>query len=263
MPPKRVQKRYKKNSKIVRRKKRGKRSMNKLSTSFIKSPFLFPDRTICKMVYNERIDNNLTIPANSQIALRQFRGNGLYDPDIKTGNRGCYGFSEYATIYGKYRVMASKIIVKLINRTGGSTYRATVLPSDLASDITAGMILNAAAVPYSKSKYISILGTEPTVITNYMTTYKMEGDKGAKVDTTFASVTGNVPPNQWYWNVILEAITPPIDSETGCYIDVQIIYYVEFYSRNALSNPLLVATNPPVNDEDIRLGPTGPTGPSG
>jgi len=234
---------YKKRSSAYRKRKLYKKKP--MTTSIVKMPTLLPDRMLIKMVYQENTNNTLTVPANQRYGIRQFYGNAIYDPDTYIGNRGCYGYKEWSAFYNKYRVSASKIIIKAINRTQGQVYRVSVFPADQSVN-NASTLTYAASQPYAKSKYCSILGTEPTLLKNYMTTVRMEGDKGAKFDISFASSYNDNPKNLWYWDIVAETLNNESDSETGLYIDVQIVYYVELYSRRDLS--LNAVSNVPIDD---------------
>lgn len=243
--------------------KKGGKQHTKMSKTVVKTPSLVPDHTFVKLNYVDNTGNALIFGGTPYALTRTFRGNGVFDPDTSGGNFGCYGFKQYAALYNKMRVFSSKIRIRFVN-VSGKCIRVVVWPSDLIPAATLNAVIFPESVPYAKSYLLPPTGSKSDMtMSHYMSSVKMEGDRGAEYDTTFASNTANIPSNQWYWCVAASDSEGANIAGTGVVTDIKITYYVEFYSRKDLSDTMTYfqAGEDPV--EPIEPNQAGSTGPSG
>lgn len=74
---------------------------------------LFPPMFRGKMFYENQI---VVLPVAATMAYNSYRANSVFDPDLSGVGTTVAGYTQAATIYGKYRVLAVKATVNFINR---------------------------------------------------------------------------------------------------------------------------------------------------
>lgn len=219
-----------------------KKKRSNIMNTVVHRPLAAPDAAWVKLKYTDNNINVFDLSVGS-FDYRLFRGNSAYDPDTAVRNYQCYGYAEYAAFYNKVRVHASKIKMTVLKIAGAGVatlpVRICIMPVDLPPG--AGVIpqiTHAGEAPYSKVKVIGDVSGNRSAITlsNYMSTVKFEGDKGALYDTTFASNVEQLPTNQWYWMCTAQALAGVPGSSLT--VQTEITYYCEFYSRKDLSSTI-------------------------
>lgn len=246
----------------VRHKKYGKHA--RPSTSIVRNPTLIPDRTFVKLKYVDNTVNALTFNNSPYSNIRHFYGNAPFDPDLSIGNWAIYGYNQWAALYNKVRCFSSKIRIKFYNVDADHVYRVCVVPTDLVPGDNVMNNIFAQSQPYSKSRILPTKGDKSGgILTNYMSTVKMEGDKGAMYDVTFASNVTNLPTNAWYWNVYGANMLGSSITGSPIITNIEIIYYCEFYSRKDVSGSVRYFQGGEDPVQPVEPGSVGQTGPSG
>lgn len=77
-------------------------------------PLIFPSRMKGTMTYDE--SGNLG-PAVGTTSVLVFRGNSVYDPDFTGTGTTCRGYSQMASLYGRYRVLGFRASITWNNLT--------------------------------------------------------------------------------------------------------------------------------------------------
>lgn len=275
MPPRRRNKRFKKSYKdvvltknVLRRNFRDYRYMGQKS-QFARGnimtaiPMGLPDSMHTKLKYNQQFLHAIAAtPAQASVA--NFRMNGAYDPKASAGGNFPYWFSEYARMYDKYTVFASKIKVYYI-ATGDTIEKQTldigIVPflenTTISSDL---QVLNE--MPFAKHKFTQLNTAAITpVLTSFQKCSKLFGVSKTKIndDDAYSALTNpgiassGVPRSECFWAVYAGYPAGSAASNTtSIIIDVTITYYIRFWQKAEVSNP-----GQPSPD-----GPTGTTGPT-
>jgi hypothetical protein len=159
-----------------------------------------------------------------------FRGNSVYDPDYtSTGHQPRY-FDTYAAIYGKYRVLASRITVDLINSSATSGVSFVILPH--TDVITLTTFQEMAELPKAKvSLIVPIASRYAQRMTHAGTTAHVCGLREKEVlDQDWASTVGTNPVQIWYWNIGVATVDGVTDNDVS--LRVRLEYEVVFFERN-------------------------------
>lgn len=215
---------YRRRAPVRRRRRYARRTRGKkYNRAIVRNPQTpFPDVMFTKMKYSQHIaTGSFTTSPN----LRVFAGNGMYDPDITGAGHQPYGFDEYATLYFRYQVRASKI--KIIPGPTDGIF-LTVRPST-----TSGTVLTIAeAMERPNSKTVTFGGdsaSHNTFIQHYWKTSKALGRK-CRLDDDDTSADYNANPTKlWYWAI--NQINTDQSTSTSDNMMVEITYYVAWYKR--------------------------------
>lgn len=133
-----------------------------------------------------------------------FAGNDIWDPYTGVGNYSVSGWDEAKLIWGRYKVLASRITVTAgwKSATDDRPIDVVVFPSDYATAITtAEVALNS---PRSVHMVLDA-GQNSKTIKSYATSKAMFGVKDVD-DHDYSGDyltddTGNSPAKQWFWHV--------------------------------------------------------------
>jgi len=172
----------------------------------------------------------ITISENAPRTQYTFRGNSVYDPDYtSTGHQPRY-FDTYASIYGKYRVYASRIMIDMINGSPTSGVSFVILPHTDIVTMTTWHEL--AELPMAKvGQIVPIASRYAQRLTHASTTAQTCGLRPKEVlDQDWASGVGNNPVQLWYWNLGIASIDSTTD--IGISFRVRLEYEVVFFDRN-------------------------------
>lgn len=148
-----------------------------------------------------------------------FRGTSLYDPDkTSTGHQPLY-YDQYATLFGRYKVNASRITLTYYNSASIPTV-VTIVPHK--DDITFSSIDQAYEMPRRKGitvDYDKRIGRVSHFIRNKQMLPLAARD-------TFVTATDNNPTFNWHWNIFLNSFDE-FTNITGK-LKVQIKFYCQF-----------------------------------
>lgn len=230
-----------------------------LRVSAKKMGTLFPDRILVKLKFKD----NVQVNNNASNAVFTYRGNNAYDPRGELGGTSSYMFAEYASIYGKYMVHASKCkftatnYFPIVNTMTSGSATATnsnvpniaiwpARPSDVDPDP-----LDIPMVKFSRWKMLTTPGGNRTSssVKQFIGTKKILGlrepltwpDYGAYT-TGIASATN--PNIAWNWKIC--AYDYGASQFVAIAGVVEITYYVEFFEKRSFS-----LTEPAVDGDQI------------
>lgn len=221
----RQKKRSKRGGKTRRQRRNQKRRNNRAVITHVKGSG-FSDIIYSRLTYVDAVE---VAPVTAITEPYQFRGNGLYDPDVtSTGHQPMY-FDQYAAIYRKYRVLASKIHLEVLNQSSLSGMYFCVYPSTDAATINT--LTTVLEQPRAKVLRAIPVGTRVSHnIRMYASTSKVIGiPKTGLNDDVYASETTGNPANQWYWNMLVASsdLTSPATAQ----FLIVITYYVQWFDR--------------------------------
>ena len=194
-----------------------------------------PDRYITKLQYNGL--GNLTVPTTGTSVGSRYRPTSAYDVDPLIASTSTPYFAEFAAIYGSYRVVSSKFVIKTtaqVNTSGqGVLMVITPLNLDPGASPSGATVNSWLEQPYSKKGMVGTAGSPELVLEQVMSTEKIFGSKMVYFDDNFSSSTAGIPTNNWYWGVGAITATAPISALiVNVFLCIQM--EVEFYNRKQL-----------------------------
>jgi len=150
--------------------------------------------------------NTFTTAAGA-IALQNFRGNSLFDPDkTGTGTQPMY-FDQWATLYNRYRVLGSRIEVIAIPTGGGVGAIADVILYPGDQETADSSIYTMMQRPRAKMINLNVnTGVGSRKMSASMRTAKLYGvpEVQVRTDDSYASTTAASPSSVWYWNTAVQ-----------------------------------------------------------
>lgn len=177
------------------------KTYKKVSRNVVKNSEIMPDEFITTLNYT--FTGVMSAAGAGTITNAQYRGNGLFDPEVALGGGQALGFDELAAFYNRYQVISSTCDVEYLPDPASADHVfLAITPIDEVGAVTG--ISQAIELPYSKHRYIAHNTQVSGKLRSTMTTKKKFGYK--RLDTsqqnTCAPVTGD-PTEEWYWNVAL------------------------------------------------------------
>lgn len=224
-------------------------------------PLIVPDRLRVKVDYADSVSVSSTYQSasNNGWNLSYWLNNPLQPGSLVTTglstNRAANGILEWAAFYNKWVVRASKIVVKFIRTSSGSSYtdqsfqNISIKPADDddISSNTADTVIQQMTDPYVRYSTLGIsdAGTGIRTIKNYITTKKLMGDRyGLGKDQTtagqvntiqgnFSGAANGFPSHDMYWLIKLMPLDGVLaaSQDANCYLQVKIRYYMELFDR--------------------------------
>jgi hypothetical protein len=195
---------------------------------------LGPSAVRLLMSYSTTVNMTSTVGA---LATYIMTGNGLFDPDVTGSGLQPLGFDQWATLYQRYRVIASNIQVSF--STPGATTNATgsfdvaLTPSNTSSVYST--FTAAASAPFSKYRTFNGNGSQGITLKSKMDTSTVAGVTHAAVlaeDILQASVSAN-PSDMWFWHICAQTVDL---STTGTvYLVIKVTYLVDFFALQVIT----------------------------
>lgn len=195
------------------------------------APTVCPDIMRVRLCYNERITSagGGTVPIVDFV----FRGNSPFDPQFALGGGQPMGFDQWAAFYRKYRVIASKLVVKYSNNAAIEAF-GYVSAANTSAAYTDRSAMNERV--YTKTVNI---GTDTVQgvgeIEYYMPTNVIRGGPSdlVRYNPNLSALTTANCNEQWYWHVGAYGVGASVNNyDVNC--DVSVYYYVEFFDRETL-----------------------------
>jgi hypothetical protein len=195
---------------------------------------LGPSAVRLAMTYSTTTNMTSTVGA---LATYIFAGNGLFDPDITGSGLQPLGFDQWATLYQRYRGIASLIEVSFSapaatsNLTG--SFDVALTPSNTSSVFSSWTA--AAASPFAKSKTFNAFGAPGVKMVSKMDTAVMLGVSHEAVlsdDILQASVSAN-PTDMWFWHIC--AVTSDLTTTSTIYMATRVTYLVDFFELQVIT----------------------------
>lgn len=158
-----------------------------------------------------------------------FRGNGPNDPEFALGGGQPIGFDQWSAFYRRYRVLASKIEMQVINRTQGTTIH--VVPMNTSAALTdVNQILEQQ---YAKTILLGANQDDKKIV-HYMDTATIRGvpKQGVRIEANLSALNTSVPLQEWFWHI--GGSVPNIADSFVFDCNITITYYMEWCDRETL-----------------------------
>jgi len=225
----------------VRRKKGGRRrgkKMSKIQSITLRTPdTIMPDRLFTKLRFID--SQNVKFYASATVNGFRYLSNAAFDIDPTISGTSMAGFNEMGAFYQRYRVHASKMVIRLCNLDPINPAVVWSLP--LNTDPGIGIIRSQAQAfimnPFSKSRVISAMGgSDRTILKNYISTKKLVGAREVDFDIAYSASIAANPSLLTWWSV--GAYTMDANNwsaGTGVAFEFVMTQYIEFYERKVLA----------------------------
>lgn len=188
-----------------------------------------PDRALIKLKYVAGIEMTSVFAPSYWV----FRGNSVYDPDYTGGGNQPAGYDTYSLLYQRYRVLASKIVIKARDAQTVDKFNVIyILPkTEVVIDTS---YRNAVVEPRAKLRYLPTPDAGyPCTIKHYMKSSTVFGlTKAGYRDADYSAAITTNPAKEWYWFIGTDSVTGGVSQDV--YVSVEITYYVLFYDRQAI-----------------------------
>lgn len=205
-------------------------SESKYKTTIAYSPSICPDVMRVRLPY-VRLGNFTGIGIVEEV----FRGNGMFDPEVAVGGNQPLGFDEWSNLYRRYRVLASKLTIRVSSGDSVDATMMFVVPLN-----SSGSIGNRQELLENEKAKKQILGIQTSqnrgVLSYYMPSNKIRGvsESAVKNEIDYSALTTADPQLQWYWHAGIVDVSSSGDTiSSDVYIEIE--YYVEFFDRATLT----------------------------
>ena len=195
---------------------------------------LGPSAVRLLMSYATTVNMTSTVGA---LATYVMTGNGLFDPDVTGSGLQPLGFDQWATLYQRYRVIASNIEVcfatpAATNNANGS-FDVTLTPSNTSSVFSS--YTAAVASPFAKQKSYNGFSASGQKLKSKMDTAVMLGVTHQAVladDILQASVSAN-PTDMWFWHIC--AVTSDLATTATVIMSIRVTYLADFFELQVIT----------------------------
>lgn len=217
----------------------------------------FEDRYVTQLTYSDKF----SLSPGNHCAQYTYRGNSAYDPDwTGTGHQPFY-FKEFVPVYQRYRVMASKVEVSVMNNAGTTPVQLTVVPhSEL---IVFTYASDPMEYPHSKAaKLLGVGGMLTSHVKHKISTPALLGLYRKEVlDLDYSSLVSTNPVSIWYWHLVFQSC----QQDVTVALQIKIVYDIEFYDKVASTPSMNVIKDPESCPKEFRQQLSGrisdPVGP--
>lgn len=178
----------------------------------------FPPRINAKFVYGGDIRLNSGVLS---LVSNVFRGNSIFDPDWTGIGSQPLGHDQYAALYLRYRVIASKFEVWFAANTTEVVNSICILPSNDSASI---LWPEATQMPGAKiAMTTGRTGNSTGYLSQYVTAAQMKGDNKLATDKDMEATFGSNPNIAWFWHLIVQS---PGATAPDMRCNVRITYYL-------------------------------------
>jgi len=174
-----------------------------------------------------KYEDLLQIQPTDYRATYIYRGNSAFDPDYTSAGHQPRTFDFYAGMYGRYRVVSSKLYVDVMNHSGDSALAAVLTPHTERLTFTSWQV--ASELPLSRvSRSIPVASRLDRVLGCRVLTSTVTGLVGSEVlDEDWSAPVTADPVQLWYWNLNLESLDESsyVDAEVRISMTLDVIFY--------------------------------------
>ncbi len=201
--------------------------------------YFSPGLTAVRKILTYETVFGLTEASAGAGAFTSFRLNSIYDPDYTGVGISALGYSTYALLYSRYRVIRCRIFLRAVASTGVAGGAQTVGFIPTANSTFTSNPLNWAAQPLAKSKVLMALNAGSRVMTTMDYQIPLHRVAGVTrqqylIDQDYGATFGANPVSNLFLHVFLHGKLSST-AEVGRF-ELRLVYDVE------LSQPLASIT---------------------
>lgn len=223
---------------VVQRRPRRKKMMK---SSILKVPGLnLADRAFVTLPFTQSFVYAIggATGATGPAFFRSFSGTNIMDPGYTGSALSVAGFTQWSSMYNKFKVYASSINVKFMSSgdpTLPSAMRCFVIPLSAVGTLGSSLTFDEAiSQKYVRWKVYNATTNFPT-IRSRIGTAKMAGVARESVRDEATTYTGVIrpfaqaPPNEYFWAIGVSPVA--VNAEQQVNVLVRLTYNIEFYDR--------------------------------
>jgi hypothetical protein len=200
----------------------------------------FPDRFRTTLKYSEIVQVNPSQPFRNQV----YRGNSVYDPDYTGAGHQPLYFDQYMLIYERYRVLGSKIIVKFINNSAGSS-AIFVLHAD-TDPLALVSFFPISEQPHTKvSKFTPVSARMPSSLAMKKSSCEIMGLSRSQLwDDDYSGGPTSNPAKMWYYNIFINSAdnTANLQGQLEIMIAYDVVFSDRIFSKESYDVKVLTDT---------------------
>lgn len=247
--PKFHKKAYKK--KHYKRKRTYKSALANYKPTVLHMPLVCPDKMYTKCPYTDQIQVTGIPPVFTAI----YNGASIWDPNAAIGGKTANPLGLFQKLYAAFRVLNSRIQITIskASTTSGSLAgptRCALLPIAVDNIVflqsSPSPVSNMRLQPYCKYGNMEYVANNILNLKHIMSTAKLYGlnfaeaqnDNYAGVCGINTTITGGGadPLLGWQWLLGFENEDATSFNANPLYVDIKIVYDVEFYNRRVIVN---------------------------
>lgn len=190
-----------------------------------RAPVSVPDSTVVVMRYCTSLS---LFSGALNFDEHVYRGGSIFDPDFTGVGQQPMSHDQWAQLYGKYRVEASRVKIWAVNNDTGPCM-IVCTPTEFTTVIADGP--TAQEFAYNKAEVMGEAGgnDSSTIVMPWIKTATFKGDKGAKYDSDYSASFGSNPALDFYYHVL--AWNPTGTTSVSCTVTICIEYKVRMFDR--------------------------------
>lgn len=175
-----------------------------------------PEKVLVKHKYNQI---STLVSTSGSTATQHFSANSMFDPDITgIGHQPIY-FDEISGIWNRYRVVGSKITVKVTQASSANGPMQIVLYRQDDSTVSSSNVVTQSEYTHSSKVMLPSGGSAMAYLNQ---TYSMKKVFGPGKDTESLSALSTASPSESY---VYTLVARTLDATSGsCVCDVSIEY---------------------------------------
>jgi len=184
---------------------------------------MMADRKVVVMPYGQYAT---LAPAANNWLHTSFSGNSVYDPDATGGGTTAYMYAALSALYGRYRVLSSKITVDAVNLSTVPVVCSLLASTSLSPPTNVEYQVGAR---HMTRRFLA--GSTGSAVYHHVataTTASVVGMPEAAVrsEDNYTALTGANPTDRWYWHLIFDNKYNAAAGSVG--YEVRIEYTVEW-----------------------------------
>jgi hypothetical protein len=191
-----------------------------------------PDSIIVDLPWTEI--NTLVVPGAVNFYFVKYRINSCWDPDFSVGGTSAYNFSNYATLYRRYRVISAKVDVTITNHEAFPIMiQGAPSDFDLGGFITSRTrVFDLGEMPYAiPTRTLSAAsGMDRVRYTSIVHFPSFIGNKQSYMaDVAYSALNNTNPALTFFWNM---GMTADNNMSNGVTVYLKITYRTLWSERN-------------------------------
>jgi len=185
------------------------------------------DSVIADLFYQDDQEIRQNVPGTT--GSWRYRMNSAYDPDPVLGTGAVTGFTEWAAMYTRYRIVAFSYDIMVANL---ELFPQLIIVAPSIPDIGANYsrITQMSEVPYGKKSLVSAMGgQDKCLLRDRVDLAKMLGSKTLLWSDNYSSAVTTNPNSQLYFNIGFSS--GGATTTKGLFVSARLQYRILFYAR--------------------------------
>jgi hypothetical protein len=214
----------------TRKNKSERKRQGGLSTKISNQPLF--DRIIVTL----KVSGSVSITDSDTLTDSVVSGNNAFDPLASSGSTQFAAYDQWALLYNRYRVLASRVKAwfGLANTGGGANtglVRMAICPNSSSGAITT--YDEAVGASFAKED-VKFSNAQVAFVSNSMTTRKMTGFGSVEGSDALQALVTTSPDKQYWWHIMTQFRTSA--TNPGATVEIIVEHDVEFFDRRPVAD---------------------------